>query len=135
MIADINTVWLGLEYFCNEGDKLWQASNKELIELGLGELEKIGIAKKFDFIDGTVIRQKKAYPAYFGTYEKFDLVKNYFNKFENLFLIGRNGMHRYNNQDHSMLTAKEAVNCILSGKLDKSAIWDINVDDDYHEEN
>lgn len=133
MVEDINTVWLGIEYFCNEGDKLWQASDKELIEIGLNELEKIGIAKKTDFIDGTVIRQKKAYPAYFGAYEKFDVVKNYFNRFENLFLIGRNGMHRYNNQDHSMLTAKEAVDCILNTNKDKSNIWNVNVDDDYHE--
>lgn len=132
MVADIDTVWLGLEYFCDKSDKLWNASDKELIELGKKELETIGIAHKRDFLDGVVIRQEKAYPAYFGTYEQFEHVKDYFNQFENLFLIGRNGMHRYNNQDHSMLTAKAAAECILN-KASKDSIWSINLDDDYHE--
>ncbi|MGE4546776.1 MAG: NAD(P)/FAD-dependent oxidoreductase [Desulfurella sp.] len=133
MVADVNnTIWLGLEYFCNEGDNLWIMSDKGLIELGAEELEKIGIAKKNDLLDGTVIRQKKAYPAYFGAYEEFDKVKDYFNLFDNLFLVGRNGMHRYNNQDHSMLSAKAAIDCIMH-KSDKSAIWNINLDDEYHE--
>jgi len=134
LVRDINTVWLGLEYFCNEGDELWNASNKELINLGLIELEKIGIAKQNDFLDGVVIKQPKAYPGYFGTYDYFDKIKDYLDSIDNLFLIGRNGMHRYNNQDHSMLSAKKCVECIL-GKSDKSQIWSVNIDDEYHEGN
>jgi len=133
MVADLNnTIWLGLEYFCSEGDALWNMPDKGLIELGAEELEKIGIAEKSDLLDGTVIKQKKAYPAYFGAYEKFDKIKDYFNLFDNLFLVGRNGMHRYNNQDHSMLSAKTAVDCIMH-KADKNAVWNINLDDEYHE--
>ena len=85
-------------------------------------------------VDATVVRVPKTYPAYFGAYKDFPRVREWLDGFDNLFLVGRNGMHRYNNQDHSMLTAKLAVESILSGKTDKSAIWEINVDDEYHEE-
>ena len=129
-----NTVWVGLEYFCNEGDSLWNMSDKEFIELACDELQKIGIIDADDILDATRIKVKKAYPAYFGTYKDFDKVRNYLDKIENLYCIGRNGMHRYNNMDHSMLTAMEAVDCIKSGKTDKSQIWSVNTEQEYHEE-
>jgi protoporphyrinogen oxidase len=134
LVADENTVWLGMEYFCDENDDLWSMDEEAFLEFAVAELEQIGIVEKSDVIDTTLLKVPKAYPAYFGSYDQFDQLQAWTDKIENLFLIGRNGMHRYNNQDHSMLTAKLAVECIASGNLDKSAIWDINVDDDYHEE-
>jgi protoporphyrinogen oxidase len=134
MVADQNTVWLGLEYFCNEGDDLWRKSDAELIELGREELHKIGIIDSADVSDGTVIRVEKTYPAYFGSYDRFDEIRKYVDGFENLFLVGRNGMHRYNNQDHSMLTAMVAVDNIIAGETGKANLWDINTEQEYHEE-
>jgi protoporphyrinogen oxidase len=134
LVAESGTVWLGLEYFCQEGDDLWTMSDDDMREFAATELEKIGMIDRTDVLDGTVIRVPKTYPAYFGAYCEFATVREWVDKFPNLFLVGRNGMHRYNNQDHSMLTAKMAVESILSGETDKSAIWAVNVDDDYHEE-
>lgn len=134
LVADAGKVWLGLEYFCQEGDDLWQLSDQAMKEFAAGELEKIGMIDRADVLDGTVIRVPKTYPAYFGAYEEFPRVRAWLDGLENLYLVGRNGMHRYNNQDHSMLTAKLAVEAILDGKLDKAAIWAVNIDDDYHEE-
>lgn len=134
MVADEGQVWLGLEYFCQEGDDLWQRTDQAMIELAAGELEKIGMIDRADVLDGTVIRVPKTYPAYFGAYEEFPRVRAWLDGLENLYLVGRNGMHRYNNQDHSMLTAKLAVEAILDGGVGKAAIWDVNIDDDYHEE-
>lgn len=133
LVADLNTVWLGVEFFCNRNDKLWNMQDYELINLSVKELEKCGIINSSDFIDGTVERVEKAYPAYFGSYENFDVVKNYLDKIENLYPVGRNGMHRYNNMDHSMLTAIEAVRCILEGR-GKKDIWNINTEKEYHED-
>jgi protoporphyrinogen oxidase len=133
MVNDINNVWVGLEYFCSEGDELWSKNDKDLIMLAKDELCKIDIINKDDFLDGVVIRSPKTYPAYFGTYDNFDLIQNYVDRIENLFLIGRNGMHRYNNMDHSMLTAMEAVNNIKNGLKEKGNIWAINVEEEYHE--
>ncbi|MGC8728284.1 MAG: NAD(P)/FAD-dependent oxidoreductase [Elusimicrobiales bacterium] len=133
LVADLNTVWLGVEFFCNKNDNLWNMGDNELINLSVKELEKCGIIESSDFIDGTVERVEKAYPAYFGSYENFDVVKNYLDKIENLYPVGRNGMHRYNNMDHSMLTAIEAVRCILEGR-DKKDIWNINTEKEYHED-
>lgn len=129
-----DTVWLGLEYFCNENDDFWQKKDEELKNLAIRELTKIGLASADDLIDGVVLRVKKAYPAYTGSYKNFDLIKNFLNNIENLFPIGRNGMHRYNNQDHSMLTAIAAVDNIVKNVKDKSNIWEINTDQEYHEE-
>lgn len=134
MVKDMDTVWLGLEYFCNEGDELWSMGKKNLIEFGRNELSKLGIIDKENYIDGTVIKVPKAYPAYVGSYEFFDQIKDYVDKYENLFLIGRNGMHRYNNQDHSMLTAMASVQCIINGSKSREHIWGINDEDDYLEE-
>ncbi len=129
-----NTVWVGLEYFCNEGDDLWNMSDKEFIDFACDELQKIGVIDKEDILDATRIKVKKAYPAYFGTYKDFGKVREYLDKIENLYCIGRNGMHRYNNMDHSMLTAMEAVDCIKNGNTDKSQIWNVNTEQEYHEE-
>jgi protoporphyrinogen oxidase len=134
MVADIKKVWIGLEYFCNEGDKLWEMEDNEFINFAIGELHSIDIIDRNDVIDSTIIRMPKTYPAYFGTYSNFDTISNFTDKFENLFLIGRNGMHKYNNQDHSMLTAITAVNNIISKEISKKNIWDINTEEDYHEE-
>ena len=105
MVSDLKKVWIGLEYFCNEGDDLWSMSDKDFIQFAIDELHKIDIIDKNEVIDSTIIRMPKTYPAYFGTYSEFELIKDFTDSFQNLFLIGRNGMHRYNNQDHSMLTA------------------------------
>lgn len=134
MVSDPNTVWVGLEYFVNEGDDLWSLPDSGMIELGIQELCKIDMIRPEDVLDGTVLRVKKTYPAYFGAYNQFEVVRTYLDQFENLFLVGRNGMHRYNNQDHSMLTAMVAVENMQSGRIDKTNIWSVNVEQDYHEE-
>jgi len=134
LVADPSKVWLGLEYFCNEGDEIWSRSDEELIRLGSDELHRIEIIDRAKVLDGTVLRMPKTYPAYFGTYDRFHEVKSYLDGIENLFPVGRNGMHRYNNQDHSMLTSMTAVDNILNGISDKSNIWNVNVEEEYHEE-
>lgn len=133
MVADPATVWLGLEYFCREGDELWKLNDQELAEFGAREIEQIGIIDRSKILDYTVIRIPKAYPAYCGSYHQFEQLREWLDRFENLFLIGRNGMHRYNNQDHSMLTAMLAVDNILAGRIDKTNIWVLNTEPDYHE--
>jgi protoporphyrinogen oxidase len=133
MVADPGTVWIGLEFFCNDTDPLWKLTDEQLAELGITELESIGIIDRSKVLDHTVIRMPKTYPAYFGSYDRFDELRSWLDPYENLFLIGRNGMHRYNNQDHSMLTAMTAVDNILSGRKDKSNIWDVNAEEEYHE--
>jgi protoporphyrinogen oxidase len=134
MIADPDKVWVGLEYFCNEGDDLWRKSDAELAELAKHELAKLNFAAKSDVLDTTVIRMPKAYPAYFGTYDRFERISDYTDGFDNLFLIGRNGMHRYNNQDHSMLAAMTAVDNILDGVRSRHNLWSLNTEMEYHEE-
>ena len=133
MVSDPKKVWIGVEYFCNENDSLWIRSDEELKKLAAQELAKIGIIQESAVLDSMVLRVPKAYPAYFGTYGRFDEIREFLDKFENLFLIGRNGMHRYNNQDHSMLTAMTAVDSIISGRKDKANIWDVNTEKEYHE--
>jgi protoporphyrinogen oxidase len=134
MVADKGRVWIGLEYFCNEGDELWRLADPEMVRLAGSELEKLGIIEPGAVLDGVVIRQPKTYPAYFGSYPRFDELRRYLDGFENLFLVGRNGMHKYNNQDHSMLTAMVAVDGILAGSTDKAPVWAVNTEEDYHEE-
>jgi len=134
LVADPSKVWVGLEYFCTEGDTLWSRTDEELAALGREELSRIGIIEHDAVLDSTVIRAEQAYPAYFGTYAQFDKVRAYLDPIANLFLIGRNGMHRYNNQDHSMLTAMTAVDNIIAGVADKSNIWAVNTEQDYSEE-
>ena len=134
MVADPAKVWIGLEYFCFEGDDLWQMSNEDLIRLGTAELSKIDIIDEAQVLDGTVLRMDKTYPAYFGSYNRFSEIRSFVDRFENLFLVGRNGMHKYNNQDHSMLTAMVAVDNIAANRKDKENIWSVNTEQDYHEE-
>jgi protoporphyrinogen oxidase len=109
LVKDDSKVWIGLEYFCNEGDEMWNMSNENFTDFAIKELEKIDIINADEILDSVVIKVQKTYPAYFGTYNKFDIIKSFTDQFENLFLIGRNGMHRYNNMDHSMLTAMTAA--------------------------
>lgn len=134
MVKDENKVWIGLEYFCNEGDELWNMSEKDVIDFAISELTKIDIIHPDDVRDSMVIKEEKSYPAYFGTYHQFNLIKEFVEDYPNLFLIGRNGMHRYNNMDHSMLTAITAVENIIKGETSKENLWLINTEEDYHEE-
>ena len=132
MIPDQNKTCLGLEYFCFEGDDLWNMADEDLVELGKKEMETLKLLKASDVEDGSVVRMPKAYPAYDSVYrEMLDTVLSFINGFGNLSLVGRNGMHRYNNQDHSMLTAMMAVENIYGAEHD---LWNVNVDQEYHEE-
>ena len=134
MVADPTKVWLGLEYFCSEGDELWSLSDEALQGLGARELEQIGLVNRSDIRDSTVIRMPKTYPAYFGTYDRFDVLRSWLDRVDNLFCIGRNGMHRYNNQDHSMLTAMIAVDNLVAGDRSKANLWSVNTEQAYQEE-
>ena len=127
------TVWIGLEYFCNENDDFWNMSDKKCIEFATNELISMGIIKEKDVLDSHREKVKKAYPAYFDTYENIDELIKYLNKFENLYCVGRNGQHRYN-KDHSMVTSFETVKNILEDKKKKDNIWNVNTDKEYHEE-
>ncbi len=134
LVADPDTIWLGLEYFCSQGDELWSMGDGRFVDFASAELAKIGLIDRADVVDGTVVRVHKAYPAYFGAYGDMPHVRAYLDQLENVFPVGRNGMHRYNNQDHSMLAAKAAVDCIVAGSTDKTSLWSVNVEDEYHEE-
>jgi protoporphyrinogen oxidase len=134
LVADPATVSLGLEYFCRQGDELWSMQDASFLRFAAAELAKIGLIDEADVLDGTVVRVPKAYPAYFGEYRGIGRVREYLDGLQNVYAVGRNGMHRYNNQDHSMLAAKAAVDCIASGVTDKASIWSVNTEDDYHEE-
>ena len=133
LVADAQTVWLGLEYFCNEGDALWSLSDADFKAMAVHEMETIGLLDASDVLDSTLIRMPKTYPAYTGSYSEFSQVIAYVNRMENLYLIGRNGMHKYNNSDHSMLTAMTAVDNILAGISSKDNLWQINTEEEYHE--
>jgi protoporphyrinogen oxidase len=133
LVADPGTVWIGLEYFCYETDALWTMPDEELKAFAVAEAAKIGILRAEDVRDGHVVRVPKTYPAYFGTYDRFGELKEFTDSFENLFLVGRNGMHKYNNQDHSMLTAMTVVDGLAAGGVDKAALWQINTEQEYHE--
>ena len=134
MLADPSKVWIGLEYFCYETDPLWHMPDDELKRFAAAELQTIGILRTSEVLDAHVVRVPKTYPAYFGTYARFDELRTFTDSFTNLFLVGRNGMHKYNNQDHSMLTAMAVVDGIAAGHVDKSALWSINTEQEYHEE-
>ena len=134
MLNDASKVWLGLEYFCNEDDELWNLTDEKMVSFAILELEKIGLIDASEVIDSTVIRMAKTYPGYFGSYKHFGRIVEFTDKIENLFLIGRNGMHKYNNQDHSMLTAMTAVDNIINDVRSKSNIWAVNTEEEYHEQ-
>ena len=129
-----NTVWIGLEYFCNEGDKLWNLSREDFINFAIDELVKLNIIDKEDVLDSTQVKIEKSYPAYFGSYTEMDRMRHYLNTIDNLYCIGRNGQHKYNNMDHSMLTAMKAVKLIKAGINDKNEVWNVNTEGEYHEE-
>lgn len=134
MVKDKNTVWIGLEYFCTEGDELWNKSDEEFAEFAIDELAKINIIEKEDVLDSVVIRMPKTYPAYFGTYDRFDVIRNFTDRFENLFLIGRKGMHKYDSTDYYMLTAMTAVENIINDVKTKDNIWTVKTEGEYSEE-
>ena len=136
MVNDpLHTVWIGLEYFCSEGDKMWESKDEDFIAMAIDELVKMGIIEsKEDVIDATRQKVKKAYPAYFGSYDHFDKVRAELDKIQNLYCVGRNGQHRYNNMDHSMLTGLIAADYIKAGQTEKSALWEVNAEKEYHEE-
>ncbi len=134
MVADPNKTWIGLEYFCYQTDALWKMADDDLKKFAIAEVEKIGILRAADVSDSHVVRVPKTYPAYFGTYDRFHVIREFLDRFQNLYLVGRNGMHKYNNQDHSMLTAMTAVDNILAGIQDKENVWSINTEMEYHEE-
>ena len=133
LVANQEHVWVGLEYFCNDGDSLWRMSDTDFIEFAIAELVSLGMITKEYVLDSTIVRVPKAYPAYFGTYEHIDILKNYLNSMENIHPIGRNGMHKYNNQDHSMLTAMTTVDNIINGEGTKTDVWSVNTEQKYHE--
>ncbi len=136
MVKDIDsTVWIGLEYFCNEGDEMWSMTDDEFARMAIKEMTVMGlIGSESEVLDSHVERVKKAYPAYFDTYEHMDKLRNYLDTIPNLYCVGRNGQHRYNNIDHSMCTSFEAVNNILTGKTSKDNVWNVNTEKEYHEE-
>ncbi|MCR5576363.1 MAG: NAD(P)/FAD-dependent oxidoreductase [Oscillospiraceae bacterium] len=136
LVKDLeNTVWVGLEYFCNEGDAFWSQSEEEFAKLGVEEMLRIGlITDASDVLDTHMEKVKKAYPAYFDTYAEIDRLTAWLDTIENLYCVGRNGQHRYNNLDHSMMTSFEAVKCIREGSTDRRALWSVNTEKEYHEE-
>jgi protoporphyrinogen oxidase len=134
MVADPSKTWIGLEYFCYQTDALWMMADEDLKKFAIAEVEKIGILRAGDVIDAHVVRVPKTYPAYFGTYDRFHIIREFLDHFPNLYLVGRNGMHKYNNQDHSMLTAMTAVDNIIAGIEGKENVWSINTEMEYHEE-
>ena len=135
MVKDYqNTVFVGMEYFCNEGDELWSMSKEDFIHMAINELVKIDVVDAADVLDATQVKIRKAYPAYFGSYKNLPAVRDFLDTIPNLWCIGRNGQHRYNNMDHSMLTAMEAVDNIVAGKADKQNVWNVNTETEYHEQ-
>ncbi|HDD44116.1 MAG TPA: NAD(P)/FAD-dependent oxidoreductase [Candidatus Desulfofervidus auxilii] len=135
LVPEKKGLWLGLEYFCSEKDKIWGFKKKEMLQFAKKELMKLGLIKKESWVKwGVVVKVKKAYPAYWGSYYQLYKIREFVDNFENLFLIGRNGMHRYNNQDHSMLSAIEAVKNVIYNYKDKENIWQVNVESTYYEE-
>lgn len=135
MVADPDTVWLGLEFFARDDDALWALNDDALKTLAVREMQQLGLADEAELLDATVLRQPKAYPGYFGAaFQRFDELRGWLDGLDNLFLCGRNGMHRYNNQDHSMMSARLAAETIMNGGAGRNAIWDVNIDDEYHEE-
>jgi len=135
MVNDpLHTVWIGLEYFASEGDELWEKDDQSFIDMAVSELIKMGIiSSKDNVLDAHRLKVKKAYPAYFGSYDHFDKVREELDKIDNLYCIGRNGQHRYNNMDHSMLTGMIAADYIANNNKDKTALWNVNAEKEYHE--
>lgn len=134
LVADYeNTTWIGMEFLCSEGDDFWNLSDHDIIELAKDELARTGVILPADFIDSCCIRIKKAYPSYSGSYNEMGEIQKFLDNIPNLFCIGRNGQHRYNNMDHSMLSAMECVKNIKTKSSDKSNVWGVNTDAEYNE--
>ncbi len=134
LVNDVqNKVWIGLEYTCSEGDEYWNMSDKEFIDFAIDELVSMNIISKDQVEDSHCEKIKKAYPAYFDTYKDIDKLIDYINTIDNLYCIGRNGQHRYNNMDHSMVTGIEAAKNLLTGEVTKDNVWNVNIDKEYHE--
>lgn len=133
LVSDRSKVWVGMEYFVNEGDEFWNMEDSAFCRFAAGELEKIGVIDCADVVDSVVYRVQKAYPAYLGSYSEFGIIREWIDGVRNLYLVGRNGMHRYNNMDHSMLSAMEAVQNITTGATKKTNIWEVNTESEYHE--
>jgi protoporphyrinogen oxidase len=133
MVKDADKIWMGVEFFCNENEPFWQQTDEQIIAQAVHEMQQIGLINAADVLDAMVLKVPKAYPSYYGAYAGFDAVKQLLMGIPNLYCIGRNGMHKYNNSDHSMLTAMEAVGHLKNGG-DKNAIWEINTEETYHEE-
>ena len=135
MVDDVTKhVWIGLEYFCAEGDAMWTMDDQAFTEFAVGELRKIGVlGADTPVLDSVRLRVKKAYPAYFGSYAEFGKVRAWLDGIQNLSCIGRNGQHRYNNMDHSMLCGIEAARALVSGAADKLKVWNVNTEEEYHE--
>ena len=133
MVADYGSnVYIGLEYFCNEGDALWSMDDDGLSAMAMDELVKLGLARREDLLSANIVRMKKAYPAYFGSYSELGKVRGFLNGIDNLLCIGRNGQHRYNNMDHSMMSAMKAVG-VIYGTDEKESLWNVNTDEEYNE--
>jgi len=133
MLANRDLPWMSLEYFCNDTDEIWQKNDAYLIAYAQQELEKIGLAETNDFLTAKVVKVEKSYPAYFGSYDKFPIIKEYLNSFKNLFPAGRNGQHKYNNMDHSIASGFKAARIILKEETDQTSLWSINTENKYHE--
>ena len=134
LVAKENTVWIGLEYFCSRGDDFWSLDDTGIIRKAADELQRLSLTTAEDILDAVVIRAPYAYPAYFGSYSRFPEIRDYTDSVRNLYLIGRNGMHRYNNTDHSMLSALTAVELYRNGTVSRDRIWNVNAEKEYHEE-
>ena len=135
LVKDLeHTVWVGLEYFCFEGDSMWTMTEDEFAKMAIGEMVSLGLINNAgEVIDYHMEKVKKAYPAYFDTYDEMDKLIDYLNTIDNLYCVGRNGQHRYNNIDHSMCTSFETVKNILGGVSDRTNIWSVNTEEEYHE--
>jgi len=134
MVEDFeHTIGVGLEYFCTEGDSMWTMPDDELIQFAVQELVSMDIIDKDSVKEAHVEHVKKAYPAYFDTYDQIDVLIDWLNQIDNLYCIGRNGQHRYNNSDHSMATAFEAVRNIRGNIRSRENIWNVNTEKVYHE--
>jgi protoporphyrinogen oxidase len=134
LVKDKNKIWIGMEYFCNENDELWSMDQDSFIDMASSEMQKLGFIKnRSDIVDKVQIKIKKAYPSYFGTYKDFHKVQKYLSSIDNLYCVGRNGQHRYNNMDHSMMTSFNAVDSIVN-KTSKDKIWSVNTEKEYHEQ-
>jgi len=134
LVSDPKLPWVGCEFFTGDGDQLWESSNDQMRDMAIKELNSLSIISKDDVLDSTVLRMPKSYPAYFGTWKDFGVIREWADGINNLFMVGRNGMHRYNNQDHSMITAMTVVDNLLDDRSNKSNIWNVNTEQDYHED-